>query len=141
MTWFNKQSRLVQIILLLIPFVNWAVEIIVRWSTYMKKGGTVVVNTQRILPMPVITGARKYPEDILDELNARAGKVVAVDALAVAEELGELRSVNVVMLGALAAHLGVPFESMDAALKAAVKPKLYEINRRALERGYGQREE
>ena len=41
MTWFNKQSRLVQIILLLIPFVNWAVEIIVRWSTYIKKGGTV----------------------------------------------------------------------------------------------------
>lgn len=112
-----------------------------RYINYLKKGGTVVVNTQRILPMPVITGARKYPEDILDELNARAGKVVAVDALAVAEELGELRSVNVVMLGALAAHLGMPFESMDAALKAAVKPKLYEINRRALERGYGQREE
>ena len=66
-----------------------------RYINYLKKGGTVVVNTQRILPMPVITGARKYPEDILDELNARAGKVVAVDALAVAEELGELRSVNV----------------------------------------------
>ena len=111
-----------------------------RYINYLKKGGTVVVNTQRILPMPVITGARKYPEDILDELNARAGKVVAVDALAVAEELGELRSVNVVMLGALAAHLGVPFKSMDAALKAAVKPKLYEINRRALERGYTARE-
>ena len=45
------------------------------------------------------------------------------------------------MLGALAAHLGVPFKSMDAALKAAVKPKLYEINRRALERGYTAREE
>ncbi len=41
MTWFNKQSRLVQIILLLIPVVNWVVEIIVRWSTYFKKGGVV----------------------------------------------------------------------------------------------------
>ena len=29
-TWFNKQSRLVQIILLLIPIVNWVVEILVR---------------------------------------------------------------------------------------------------------------
>lgn len=40
MTWFNKQSRLVQIILLLIPGVNWITEILVRWSTYLKKGGT-----------------------------------------------------------------------------------------------------
>lgn len=41
MTWFNKQSRLVQIILLLIPGVNWITEILVRWSNYLKKGGTV----------------------------------------------------------------------------------------------------
>ena len=41
MTWFNKQSRLVQIILLLIPGVNWITEILVRWSTYLKKGGLV----------------------------------------------------------------------------------------------------
>ena len=35
-TWFNKQSRLVQIILLLIPIVNWVVEILVRWSAFLK---------------------------------------------------------------------------------------------------------
>ena len=39
MTWFNKQSRLVQILLLLIPVVNWVTEIVVRWSTFLKKGG------------------------------------------------------------------------------------------------------
>ncbi len=39
MTWFNKQSRLVQIILLLIPGVNWITELVVRWSTFAKKGG------------------------------------------------------------------------------------------------------
>ena len=41
MTWFNKQSRLVQILLLLIPFVNWIVELYVRWSTWAQKGGAV----------------------------------------------------------------------------------------------------
>ena len=41
MTWFNRQSRIVQILLLLIPVVNWIVEIIVRWSTFLKKGGVV----------------------------------------------------------------------------------------------------
>ena len=38
MKWFNSQSRLVQIILLLIPGVNWIVEIIVRWSAFLHKG-------------------------------------------------------------------------------------------------------
>lgn len=37
MTWFNKQSRLVQILLLLIPVVNWITEVVVRWSTCLKK--------------------------------------------------------------------------------------------------------
>lgn len=41
MTWFNKQSRLIQLILLLIPGVNWIVEILVRWETYLKKGGLI----------------------------------------------------------------------------------------------------
>ena len=39
MTWFNKQSKVMQVILLLIPVVNWVVEVIVRWSTFSKKGG------------------------------------------------------------------------------------------------------
>ncbi len=41
MTWFNKQSRIVQLILLLIPVVNWIVELVVRWSTWAQKGGLV----------------------------------------------------------------------------------------------------
>lgn len=41
MTWFNQQNRLVQLILLLIPGVNWITEIVVRWSTFAKKGGLI----------------------------------------------------------------------------------------------------
>ena len=41
MTWFNKQSRLVQILLLLIPVVNWVTEVVVRWTTWNKKGGLI----------------------------------------------------------------------------------------------------
>lgn len=41
MTWFNRQSRLVQVLLLLIPVVNWITEIVVRWSTFFKKGGII----------------------------------------------------------------------------------------------------
>ena len=39
MKWFKKQSRLVQFLLLIIPFVNWVTELVVRWDTWLKKGG------------------------------------------------------------------------------------------------------
>jgi hypothetical protein len=41
MTWFNRQSRLVQLLLLLIPGVNWITELVVRWSTFLKYGGLI----------------------------------------------------------------------------------------------------
>ncbi len=42
--WFNRQSRLVQILLLLIPGVNWVVEILIRWSAFFKtKSGLTLV--------------------------------------------------------------------------------------------------
>ncbi len=58
MTWFNKQSRLVQIILLLIPVVNWFTEIIVRWSTWSKKGGLVrfIICILVTIPSGIIVG-------------------------------------------------------------------------------------
>lgn len=37
--WFNKQARIFQIILLLIPFVNWVIEIGVRWSKFLNDKG------------------------------------------------------------------------------------------------------
>lgn len=107
-----------------------------RYTNYLKDGGTIVVNDQEIFPMPVITGARAYPADIFGELKARSGKVVVVDALAIAEELGNTKTVNVIMLGALAKGLDIPFEQISQALRVSVKPNLYDINLKALEKGY-----
>ena len=107
-----------------------------RYINYLKEGGTVLVNTQRILPMPVITGARKYPENILSELKARAGRVYALDAAAEAEAAGSLKSVNVVMIGALAKITGEALETVEEALKRTVKPKLLDVNLAALKAGY-----
>lgn len=35
--WFYKQSKLVQLLLLLIPGVNWVLEIAIRWSAYLSR--------------------------------------------------------------------------------------------------------
>ena len=52
MTWFNKQSRLVQLLLLLIPGVNWVTEIVVRWSTWLKKGGLLRLSICVLVTIP-----------------------------------------------------------------------------------------
>lgn len=58
MTWFNKQSRLVQLLLLLIPGVNWITEIVVRWSTFFKKGGLLrlIICILVTIPSGVVVG-------------------------------------------------------------------------------------
>ena len=58
MKWFKEQSKLVKIILLLIPFVNWIVELVVRWDTWLKKGGLVrlVVCILVTIPAGIVFG-------------------------------------------------------------------------------------
>lgn len=41
--WFYKQSKLIQLLLLLIPFVNWVIEVALRWSAYGKHGGLITL--------------------------------------------------------------------------------------------------
>jgi indolepyruvate ferredoxin oxidoreductase beta subunit len=73
-----------------------------RWVSYAKKGGTVISNTQKILPMPVITGQAEYPENIKNELVSKGVNFIDVDALSIAKELGNERAVNVVLIGVFA---------------------------------------
>ncbi|MBE7088744.1 MAG: hypothetical protein E7370_04435 [Clostridiales bacterium] len=58
MTWFNKQSRLIQIILLLIPGINWITEIVVRWSTWLKQKGLLrlIICILVTIPSGIIIG-------------------------------------------------------------------------------------
>ncbi len=35
--WFYKQNFLVQLLLLLVPVVNWIVEVCVRWSAFFQR--------------------------------------------------------------------------------------------------------
>lgn len=106
-----------------------------RWLPYLKKGGTMYVNTQQWLPMPVVMGQAKYPEGIMETLEKNAAKVKAFDALKIAEECGSVKAVNVVLLGAASNDL--PFEE-DAWIKVIeenVKPKFVGLNKKAFELG------
>ncbi|HIQ02220.1 MAG TPA: indolepyruvate oxidoreductase subunit beta [Anaerolineales bacterium] len=108
-----------------------------RWIEWLRPGGTVVVNTQKITPMSVSVGSATYPSSpaILEALNARAGRVVAVDGLALAEQAGTTRAVNTVVLGALSALLDTPPEVWEEAIVRRVPPRYADVNRVAFRLG------
>ncbi len=100
----------------------------------VKKGGTVIVNTQEILPMPVISGAAKYPPDCLKRIGEKA-KMIALDATDEAIHLGTARAANMVLLGVLSTLLPFCEEAWTEAIKGNLKPSLVEINLKAFARG------
>ena len=106
-----------------------------RALPYLKKGGKLIVNRQKISPMPVITGAAQYPENIGEKLASIADTVFA-DALTLAERAGSFKAANVVLIGLLAASSGIEKEAWIDAVKKNVPEKLLEVNLRAFEEGY-----
>ncbi len=107
-----------------------------RWVNCLTPNGRIIVNTQQIDPMPVITGAAEYPEGALDELSAAGVKVDALDALTLADEAGSSKAVNIVLMGKLARYLDIPYERWIEEIEKAVKPKFVDINKKAFELGY-----
>lgn len=108
-----------------------------RSVQYLKEGGRLLVNTQQINPMPVITGASLYPQDIPQKLEAMGIHIQAIDALATAIEAGNAKTVNTVLIGLLAAGTDIPQEDWEATLKETVPERLLDVNLRAFRLGYG----
>ena len=106
-----------------------------RYASHLKKGGKIIVNTQQIDPMPVITGAAEYPADALDKLTSLGVEVDALDALTPALEAGSSKAVNIVLMGRLSKYMDIPEEKWIDAIKKSVNPKFVELNLRAFALG------
>jgi len=107
-----------------------------RWLPYLKKEGVIVVNTQEINPMPVITGAMTYPENIVEKIRAKDVKVVAADTLSLAREAGNEKASNVALIGLMGQYLGFDVETLREAVKMSVPQKFLDVNMKAFELGY-----
>jgi len=106
-----------------------------RHLPFLKADGQIVTNTQQIDPMPVVTGAASYPEDLLGKMRAKGAKVDAIDCVALAEEAGNMKAVNLVLLGRLSHYFGFGEEAWQEAIEACVPPKFLEVNKKAFELG------
>ncbi|MBS0510108.1 MAG: indolepyruvate oxidoreductase subunit beta [Proteobacteria bacterium] len=109
-----------------------------RWAHMLKPGGAALVNLGRLVPPIVNIGLYDYPDDPIAQLRALGIEVHAFDASAMAQELGNIRLGNTVMLGAIADRLPFPADVLLNAVLARFgvrKPQLVEVNREAFERG------
>ena len=106
-----------------------------RYLPWLKKDGTVIVNTQKIMPMPVLTGAVKYPENLVEKMQELGVNVIAMDALSVALEAGNAKCANVALLGAASRFIGGTQEEWGNAMRACIKPALLDLNLKAFELG------
>ena len=106
-----------------------------RWLSYLKPDGQIVTSTQQIDPMPVITGAAAYPGDLVAKMQAAGAKVDALDCLALAEQAGSAKAVNIVLRGRLSHYCGMPEEAWMKAMEAVVPPKFLELNKKAFQLG------
>ncbi|KLU61244.1 indolepyruvate oxidoreductase subunit beta [Peptococcaceae bacterium CEB3] len=107
-----------------------------RWAHHLRKDGVLIVNSQKIIPLPVLIGAAVYPDNIIPRLRERIGRVVEADGLRLAAEAGHVRATNVVLMGICARFMDFPAEIWQDALKARIPEKLLQINRKAFVLGY-----
>ncbi len=106
-----------------------------RYLPFLKKGGKMVVNTQKIDPMSVVTGVAEYPQGVIEKLQEKAD-VTALDALSLAVEAGSPKAVNVVLMGVVAKHMGFTKEAWEKVVEETVPAKFKELNLKAFELGY-----
>lgn len=106
-----------------------------RYAHYLKKDGILVVNECRIDPMTVVTGQKKYPENILDKLKS-AHKVVSIDGAAIANILGNPKVLNSAVLGLAAKFIGFGKEEWLNVIERTVPLKTVELNEKAFLKGY-----
>ncbi len=104
-----------------------------RWVSFLKPGGMIIVNRQKLTPMSVMTTGAVYPDDaaLAAILHAATDRVQFVDGMGKAVELGNARLANTVLLGALSTHMDIDPAVWLAVIERRVPPKYVEINRTA----------
>lgn len=106
-----------------------------RAIPYLKDGGKIIINNQQIDPMPVITGAAAYPENITQKIAENCDTTV-VNALELAEKAGNYKAVNVVLIGVMAKTTDIAYEKWVETIKTTVPEKFLDVNLKAFELGY-----
>ena len=106
-----------------------------RYVEYLKPDGKIITSTQKINPMPVITGVAEYPSNLEKKIEDIGINIVAIDALSLAEKAGSAKAVNIVLMGVLSSHFDFTDEEWNYAIEESVPTKFLELNKKAFSLG------
>lgn len=109
-----------------------------RWCAYLRDDGVAMVNTLRQPPPVVNMGLFDYPEDPIADMRKAGVNVFDFDAGTIARDLGEMRLINTIMLGAISEHLPFAPESLKEIIVEGFrkrKPALADLNAQAFDAG------
>lgn len=106
-----------------------------RRLDYLKEGGIVIVNTEEIPSMTVLTGQQEYPENVIEEIKNAAGRIVELDASHKAQELGTVKAANVILLGALVKAMELEHINWEGIIRSNVKEAFVDLNLQAIKAG------
>ena len=100
----------------------------VRYLPYMHSDSQVIVNTHKIYPPAVATGKMTYPDNVLDELANNNIKVKELDAFEVARKVGEVRAVNIAMVGVLSTYIEIDEQVFLDVMNERIPERFREAN-------------
>jgi indolepyruvate ferredoxin oxidoreductase beta subunit len=108
-----------------------------RWSHYLKPGAIAIINNYVQPPLSVSLGQEKYPSDaeIAAALKRRTDRIYFIDGNKRAQELGNVRTLNIYMLGCFSAFAPLALDIWRDSISRRMPENIREINLKAFEMG------
>lgn len=106
-----------------------------RFLQMLKKDGTLIMNDYEIYSLPVLTGNAVYPPDLLERIEGKVNNRKVFNAYKLAEELGNARAQNIVILGAIVKALKMDDLDWESIIKQFIPEKLHALNIAAYRKG------
>ncbi len=105
-----------------------------RWLDHLNPNGKVVVNEHQIPSAPILMGKSDYPQDVLEIIKSKV-PTTAIKAGEIAKDLGNARSMNMVLFGALVKGMNLTDIDWEKAIRENVKANTVDINIKAFKAG------
>ncbi len=109
-----------------------------KWIEFVKPEGKIIINDYEIPSAPILVGAVDYPEGVIEYIQGLVQDTTVLSGAGLARELGNIRTMNVIIVGALIKALGLEDMDWDTVIQETVKPKFVDMNIKALALGMSQ---
>ena len=106
-----------------------------RYAYFLKQFGYVILNQKKVMPSALNPDIAPYPQDVKSELEAMEFHVDAVHAFDIANELGNTKMENIIVMGMLSRYLSFTISKWEQVIKESVPPKTIDVNLTAFHKG------